>query len=244
MTSHRGQALACALLAALAGGAVRAGEVAADPVCCHKARTSCCAPCGDPCCQQVGPIRRFFRRVFHKDCCQPAVVAAPVMVAPVCPPVVVAPPPVRPVVPVYPPAPRAFPAAPPAAIAAPEAPPMPVAPPAPPAPFPGASSSYRRDPAPPAPPPPIRFERIASRAGESSAPVTTVRAKIDEPGYQVTLVHAGNQQLRRSVRTSADGWFSADLTPGVWYVYYHGERGSVYRGQLQVTQPQVVRVRL
>ncbi|MFO0927949.1 MAG: hypothetical protein U0736_13060 [Gemmataceae bacterium] len=239
MTSIRGHALACALLlAALAVPTVRAAEVPADPVCCHKKQASCYQPC-NPCCPPVGPVRRFFRRVFHKDCCPqpvivaPAVVAAPV-VAPVCPPpIAVAP---RPVVPAYP-----APAAPPASIAAPEPPPMPAAPTAP---FPSASSSYRRDPVPPQPAPPIRFERIASRAGESSAPVTTVRAKVDEPGYRVTLVHAANQQVRRTAQTSADGWFAADLTPGVWYVYYHGDRGSVYRGQLQVTQPQVVRVRL
>lgn len=240
MTFSRGQALARALLlAALAAPAARAGDVDATPVCFHKSRTTacappraCCSPC-DPCCQKVGPVRSFFRRVFRKDCCPPVAVAVPVVVAPpACPPpVVVAP---RPVAPVYVPPPGAI-AAPPAAIAPPSA--------VPPAPFvPGSNSSLRREAPAYSPAPPVRFERIASRQGETPAP--TVRAKAESAGYDVVLVHATHQHVRRQTRSTADGWFAIDLTPGVWYVYYRGEQGGVYRGKVEVTRTQLLRARL
>jgi hypothetical protein len=135
--------LCCALTLALAAGA-RAGEVEAVQVFHHK-RACCAKPCYDPC-EPVGPVRRFFRKVFLPKC--PPLCPVP------CPePVVQAP---RPIV---------VPPLPPASLGRPV--PQPPAPPAPPveSPFPGATSRPQRL-TPPTPPLPVRLDRLASRSGE------------------------------------------------------------------------------
>jgi hypothetical protein len=155
MIPFRVPMLCCALTLAMTAGA-RAGEVNATEVC-HRGRTSCsptvtvrAKPCYDPC-EPVGPVRRFFRRVFLPKCPPPC--PAP------CPgPVVQAP---RGVFVPPPPAPL-----PPANLGRPVPQPQPQPPP-PPAesPFPGAASRPGRL-TPPAAPLPVRLDRLASRSGQ------------------------------------------------------------------------------
>jgi hypothetical protein len=143
MTRIQGRWFCCALLAlASTAPLASAGEVDADLVCHRRPVTACYDPCCPP--HRVGPVRRFFRRVFC-PCCPPP---CPVRVAPV----VVAP---------APPPPPAAVFVPPAGLD------RPVPPPPPGTTIPGTGSALRRSGVltPPAPPPPVRLDRMASRYG-------------------------------------------------------------------------------
>ncbi|MFM7148714.1 MAG: hypothetical protein ACKO23_02625 [Gemmataceae bacterium] len=230
--------MAAVLLAGSAISSVQAAEVVADPACCRKPkpcnsccppppRTACASPCPDPCqqqCRKVGPIRRFFQRICHKDrCCPPVAVAAG-------PPVLIH------VSPVSSPCPPAMTASP--AMVAPSSAPAPFsAPPSPPAsisPFPSANSSMSRTSPPPAAAPiPVRPERIAS--------LEKTRAN----SSLFTLVSDG--QERQVLKTSADDQrrIRANLPAGTWHVYAQGTSGDkVYRGKLNVRETGLVTLRM
>ena len=210
--SPRGIALSVALLAL--GGIAQGGEVQADLVC------NRCGPTttyyADPCCQ-VGPVRRFLRRVF-RPCCPPVPVAqcvpAPAIVP--CPPraPVMWVPPGAPVMLDRPIAPQ------------PTVPPPPV----------DIPSSLKRE---AAPTPPVRFDRIASRQGDEIVPARA------EPRHRVTLVQVGKPASRKQAETDESGRISVELTPGTWIVYVEDATGkTVEQGRLVIREQKVVRVRI
>src|SRR5262249_53974108 len=132
MTPFRVAVLCCALVLSLAGAA-SADEVDATLTCCHR---HCGKKCYDPC-EPVGPVRRFFRKVFLHPCPPPC--PAPVGV------VFVPPPPA--------------PCGPSANLGRPVAPPAPTPDVAPvPAPFPSATSNRPQRLTPPTPPTPVRLD--------------------------------------------------------------------------------------
>ncbi|MFO0880967.1 MAG: hypothetical protein U0840_26895 [Gemmataceae bacterium] len=244
MGIFRGETLACALLVgAIAVGAARAGEVQAEAVACHKQKQTCCSPpgpavtaCNNPCDRcNVGPIRRWLRGCYRKQCttCKPACAPpcpppCPPLVVPARPPIVVAPAPVF--------APSMPPAAPPASIGGPA--PSPFPPAAPPAPVvPSASGMYRQSA--PTQAPPIRADRIASTGGD-----IVTRAKVD-PFVQVTLVSSRKEEAHQKANTDQGGRIRANLTAGTWFIYSRNDEGkNVYRGKLDVHEAGTITVRI
>jgi hypothetical protein len=232
----RVRALFCALLLALAAQPAPAAEVVATPVC------GCCRKksCYDPC-EPVGPVRRFFRRVFRRPCPPPPLVIAPA-------PVFVPPPPAPCPPPGVPPADldRPIPAPPPPPAPAPPAPPAPV----PAAPFPSAGSSYRNEPkvlTPPTPPPPIRLDRIAGRgaSGQGVEGLVVSRTNAPAPRVHVTLIHLDRAQLHHRVEADGEGRFDLTLAAGTWLIYTRGADGrDVFQGKFEVRDQEVTRVRV
>ena len=220
--SIRGITLAAAALLLGGIGVAQGAEVEANVVCRRYGPTTSCY--SDPCCQ-VGPVRRFLRRVFC-PCCAPAPVAryAPVPVVMPCPPPCTAPGPTVWVPPSQP-----------ATIQRPIAP-QETMPPPPPMDVP---SSRKREVA-PNPTLPIRFDRIASRQGDEG--ITRAKA---EPRHLVTLVQVGKPDSRKQAETDATGRISVELAPGTWVVYVEDATGKrVEQGRLVVRERKVVRVRI
>jgi hypothetical protein len=217
--SIRGISLGVAMLLLGGIGVVRGGEVEATPVCRPYGPTT--TYYADPCCQ-VGPVRRFLRRVFRPCCPPPCARYAPVPVVIPCPP------------PCLPPAPTGWvPPGAPVRLAPPIAPQATLPPP----PI-DVPSSLKRDALPP--PPPVRFDRIASQRGDEGG----ARAKA-ETGRLVTLVQVGKPDSRKQAETDETGRFSVELTPGTWVVYVKDAAGkSVEQGRLVIREQKVVRVRI
>jgi len=233
-----------ALVLGLSSGAILAAEVDGTLVgclsCCQNytsrspqiSRSACC----DPSCANYGPIRRFFRRIFHPnrpECCpRGTVVAVPVVPAcpaPACPPSA----------PAFG-APATFVPAPPAAIGAP-ATPLPPSPAT--TPFPSAGSSRRPNyDDPPSSIRPVRLDLLAHRERESS---TVIRAKIDDlAGVDVLLVNADRPGQRHRLRSDDQSRISANVPAGEWLIYTLNGNEPIFRGSVQSQPGKGVDVRL
>jgi hypothetical protein len=236
---------------------VTAGEVAALPAAgvgvADGELTSCHKHCYDPC-EPVGPIRRFFRRVFLRPCPPPP----PPLVVPRCPTVAVIPGPVpaAPVPYVTPPAPT-VPAAPPAAFPSAEmGRPQPVPPttsessrpPEPaddsrlvPEPVPPTTGSAFPRLTPPLSEQPIRLDRIASTGGVQGqvlSPNWTPRAHTE-----VTLVSASHPGNRENLTADGNGRFVGRLPSGEWIIYTRTPDGRwAPQGRVQVREHETAKV--
>lgn len=224
MPTLRAFLLGCAVV--LGSGMASAAEVPGTLTCgrCGPSRYSSCY---DPC-EPVGPIRRFFRRVFRVPCPQPA----PVMVG-------------APAMPVHVPAPMSAPApfagvpSPPATLGAPEmgrdAPLAPLAPPpSPPTPF---TESSRVPPT--VPPSALRFERMASRTEDYTA-----RAAAPSR-VRVLLVSVDRAGERQQFQADLHEGLNANLSAGDWLVYTQTAEGGLnYKGRVTARSGQPTRIDL
>jgi hypothetical protein len=247
MRKHLFPLWGCALTCALANPAPAAEPIEGTPACHRRHASYCAAPvttcrpvvvyhphpayrvgrCYDPC-EPVGPVRRFFRRVFLPPCPRPCPAPCPAPLVAGLP----APPPVA-SVPFNPPPPapvemgRPVPAPPPPAPA--------VVPPV-------SGSSYPRL-TPPLPEPPVRADRIAS-TGALEATFRTASQQA-RGRVEVTLVAASRPQRREQLFTDDEGKLEVEIPDGEYLIYARTADGRwVSHGRIQVREHHTAKVTL
>lgn len=219
--------------------------------------------------RRIGPIRRFFRRLFGIPCCPPPAAAG------CCPPTAGA---------QVPPALSVAPGATgPGTVPPPPAPPedtLPgtpapgdfnrVVPPGaapPPAPFPSETSPTRRAVPSRKPTPPIPLDRLASTRLPSRQPGESPEAKrldranprnkgmvvgqvvrTDRSPYtraELLLVYVGRQPERQMLTSDGRGQFRVTLTEGRWLLYLRNDKGQpIFHEQLEVRAQKTVTVQV